>query len=137
VLSSLLLTCLGSSAIGQGSLTSIKVNGENKSFEWFFLLADAGMQQGIWSKNGLDAQFVTYRQRNPLAASDLYANRTGAGKALPDRGQLAGSRRSPAAGRTRTLRRAQNRRALKLDAISSSTTTRAAAEVGKPPSSFP
>jgi len=61
--SSLLLTCLAGSAIGQGSLTSIKVSGENKSFEWFFLLADAGMQQGIWSKNGLDAQFVTYRQR--------------------------------------------------------------------------
>ena len=57
-LSSLLLSCLASSAIGQGSLTSMKVSGENKSFEWFFLLTDAGTQQGIWSKNGLDARFV-------------------------------------------------------------------------------
>jgi len=37
----------------------MKVSGENKSFEWFFLLADAGTQQGIWRKNGLDAQFVS------------------------------------------------------------------------------
>ena len=57
-LSSLLLACLAGSAIGQGGLTSMKVSGENKSFEWFFLLADAGVQQGIWSKNGLDPQFV-------------------------------------------------------------------------------
>src|SRR3977135_975277 len=31
---------------------------ENATFEWFFLLVDAGRDQGIWAKNGLDPEFV-------------------------------------------------------------------------------
>ncbi|HXY96529.1 MAG TPA: ABC transporter substrate-binding protein [Steroidobacteraceae bacterium] len=31
---------------------------ENPSFEWFFLLVDAGKEQGIWTKHGLDLQFT-------------------------------------------------------------------------------
>lgn len=36
----------------------IKVAAEHPTFEWFFLLIDAGKEQGIWSKNGLDPEFV-------------------------------------------------------------------------------
>ena len=32
---------------------------ENATFEWFFLLVDAGRDQGIWAKNGLDPEFVS------------------------------------------------------------------------------
>jgi len=35
----------------------IKVAAEG-SFEWFFLLVDAGKQKGIWANNGLDPEFV-------------------------------------------------------------------------------
>lgn len=31
---------------------------ENPTFEWFFLLVDAGKDQGFWAKNGLDPEFV-------------------------------------------------------------------------------
>src|SRR5579862_8991930 len=31
---------------------------EHGSFEWFFLLVDAGKEKGIWAKNGLDPKFV-------------------------------------------------------------------------------
>src|SRR5712671_5505836 len=31
---------------------------ENPAFEWFFLLVDAGKEQGIWTKHGLDPEFV-------------------------------------------------------------------------------
>jgi ABC-type nitrate/sulfonate/bicarbonate transport system substrate-binding protein len=31
---------------------------ENPAFEWFFLLVDAGKEQGIWAKHGLDPEFV-------------------------------------------------------------------------------
>jgi ABC-type nitrate/sulfonate/bicarbonate transport system substrate-binding protein len=31
---------------------------ENATFEWFFLLVDAGTDQGIWPKNGLDPEFA-------------------------------------------------------------------------------
>jgi ABC-type nitrate/sulfonate/bicarbonate transport system substrate-binding protein len=31
---------------------------ENAAFEWFFLLVDAGKEQGIWGKHGLDPEFV-------------------------------------------------------------------------------
>jgi len=31
---------------------------ENATFEWFFLLVDAGKDQGIWAKNGLEPEFV-------------------------------------------------------------------------------
>jgi NitT/TauT family transport system substrate-binding protein len=31
---------------------------ENPSLEWFFLLVDAGREQGIWAKHGLDPEFV-------------------------------------------------------------------------------
>lgn len=57
-LASLVLTCLAGSVGGQETFTNLKVSGENKSFEWFFLLADASAQQEIWKKNGLDAEFV-------------------------------------------------------------------------------
>lgn len=35
-----------------------KVAAEHPSFEWFFLLIDAGRDQGIWAKYGLDPEFV-------------------------------------------------------------------------------
>jgi NitT/TauT family transport system substrate-binding protein len=35
-----------------------KAAAENTSFEWFFLLVDAGNAQGIWVKHGLDPEFV-------------------------------------------------------------------------------
>jgi NitT/TauT family transport system substrate-binding protein len=31
---------------------------ENSTFEWFFLLVDAGKEQGIWAKHGLDPEFA-------------------------------------------------------------------------------
>src|SRR5712671_5457562 len=31
---------------------------ENSAFEWFFLLVDAGKEQGIWAKHGLEPEFV-------------------------------------------------------------------------------
>jgi hypothetical protein len=31
---------------------------EQISFEWFFLLVDAGNDRGIWARNGLDPAFV-------------------------------------------------------------------------------
>jgi len=35
-----------------------KAAAENAAFEWFFLLVDAGKDKGIWTKNGLDPEFV-------------------------------------------------------------------------------
>jgi len=32
---------------------------ENPAFEWFFLVADAGTEQGIWAKHGLAPEIVT------------------------------------------------------------------------------
>ena len=52
------LTCFASLAFAQQTATPLKVSGENKNFEWFFLLTDAGKVQGIWSKNGLNPEFV-------------------------------------------------------------------------------
>jgi len=40
-----------------------KASGQHSNFEWFFLLVDAGTEQGIWARNGLDPEFV------PTAAS--------------------------------------------------------------------
>ena len=57
-LASIVLACFASSALAQPTPTALKVSGENKNFEWFFLLTDAGKQQGIWSKNGLNPEFV-------------------------------------------------------------------------------
>jgi ABC-type nitrate/sulfonate/bicarbonate transport system substrate-binding protein len=31
---------------------------EHAAFEWFFLIVDAGKEQGIWARNGLDPEFV-------------------------------------------------------------------------------
>jgi NitT/TauT family transport system substrate-binding protein len=42
-----------------------KAAGEHATFEWFFLLVDAGKAQGIWAKNGLDPEFV------PVAGSSV------------------------------------------------------------------
>jgi NitT/TauT family transport system substrate-binding protein len=42
-----------------------KVAGEHATFEWFFLLVDAGKEQGIWAKNDLDPEFV------PVAGSSV------------------------------------------------------------------
>jgi ABC-type nitrate/sulfonate/bicarbonate transport system substrate-binding protein len=42
-----------------------KVAAEHATFEWFFLLVDAGKEQGIWAKNGLDPEFV------PVAGSSV------------------------------------------------------------------
>ncbi len=54
----IVLVCVASPALGQQAATHLKVSGENKSFEWFFLLADAGKESGIWANNGLDPEFV-------------------------------------------------------------------------------
>jgi ABC-type nitrate/sulfonate/bicarbonate transport system substrate-binding protein len=35
------------------ALTHVKSGGQNAIFEWFFLLTDAGQEQGIWARNGL------------------------------------------------------------------------------------
>jgi len=35
-----------------------KAAAEQGSFEWFFLLVDAGKEKGIWARNGLDPEFV-------------------------------------------------------------------------------
>jgi ABC-type nitrate/sulfonate/bicarbonate transport system substrate-binding protein len=35
-----------------------KAAAEQGSFEWFFLLVDAGKDKGIWARNGLDPEFV-------------------------------------------------------------------------------
>jgi len=35
-----------------------KVAAENPAFEWFFLIVDAGKEQGIWAKHGLQPEFV-------------------------------------------------------------------------------
>ncbi len=42
-----------------------KAAGEHATFEWFFLLVDAGKEQGIWAKDGLDPEFV------PVAGSSV------------------------------------------------------------------
>ena len=36
----------------------LKAACENPAFEWFFLLVDAGIEQGIWATNGFDLEFV-------------------------------------------------------------------------------
>ncbi len=40
-----------------------KAAGEHPAYEWFFLLVDAGKEQGIWARNDLDPEFV------PVASS--------------------------------------------------------------------
>jgi ABC-type nitrate/sulfonate/bicarbonate transport system substrate-binding protein len=35
-----------------------KAAAEHVSFEWFFLLVDAGNEKGFWARNGLDPEFV-------------------------------------------------------------------------------
>ena len=35
-----------------------KAAAEQGSFEWFFLLVDAGNDRGIWARNGLNPEFV-------------------------------------------------------------------------------
>jgi NitT/TauT family transport system substrate-binding protein len=35
-----------------------KAASEQATFEWFFLIVDAGKEQGIWARNGLDPEFV-------------------------------------------------------------------------------
>jgi NitT/TauT family transport system substrate-binding protein len=35
-----------------------KAAAEHPTFEWFFLLIDAGKEQGIWARNGLEPEFV-------------------------------------------------------------------------------
>jgi NitT/TauT family transport system substrate-binding protein len=51
--------------IADSSGYRFKAAAEHATFEWFFLLVDAGKQQGIWAKNGLDPEFV------PVAGSSL------------------------------------------------------------------
>jgi ABC-type nitrate/sulfonate/bicarbonate transport system substrate-binding protein len=43
---------------GSMSLHSFKEAAENTTFEWFFLLVDAGNGQGIWARHGLTPEFV-------------------------------------------------------------------------------
>ncbi len=45
------------------ALKEFNASGENGTFEWLFLLTDAGKEQGIWAKNGLAPNWV------PAAAS--------------------------------------------------------------------
>jgi len=35
-----------------------KAAAEHPAFEWFFLIVDAGKDQGIWAKNGIEPEFV-------------------------------------------------------------------------------
>jgi hypothetical protein len=39
---------------------------ENPAFEWFFLLVDAGTEQGIWAKHGIDPEshFILRKERH-------------------------------------------------------------------------
>jgi NitT/TauT family transport system substrate-binding protein len=40
------------------TLKEFNAGGENGTFEWLFLLTDAGKEQGIWAKNGLAPKWV-------------------------------------------------------------------------------
>lgn len=40
------------------ALQHFKAGGQNATFEWFFLLTDAGQEQGIWARNGLDPEWT-------------------------------------------------------------------------------
>lgn len=40
------------------ALQHVKAAGQNATFEWFFLLTDAGQQQGIWARNGIDPEWT-------------------------------------------------------------------------------
>jgi NitT/TauT family transport system substrate-binding protein len=42
----------------QPSPYQIQIAAENPAFEWFFLVVDAGKEQGIWAKHGLQPEFV-------------------------------------------------------------------------------
>jgi len=71
-LSSLLLACLAGSAVGQGSLTSMKVSGENKSFEWFFLLAGCRVNTAevlIARSQGVPVKVVAATSATPSPSS--------------------------------------------------------------------
>jgi NitT/TauT family transport system substrate-binding protein len=41
------------------ALKEFNAGGENGTFEWLFLLTDAGKEQGIWTKNGLAPKWVS------------------------------------------------------------------------------
>jgi NitT/TauT family transport system substrate-binding protein len=41
-----------------GLIQQFKAAGEHPTFEWFFLLVEAGKEQGIWAQNGLEPEFV-------------------------------------------------------------------------------
>ncbi len=65
------MTCVASAQTAQQSPAASKppyrftAAGEHATFEWMFLLVDAGKAQGIWARNGLDPEFV------PAAGSPL------------------------------------------------------------------
>jgi NitT/TauT family transport system substrate-binding protein len=40
------------------ALYKFEAAAEHATFEWFFLVVDAGKDQGIWARNGLDPKFV-------------------------------------------------------------------------------
>ena len=55
-----LMTVVGAASPSQAQSVpyKFKAAGENPAFEWFFLIVDAGKEQGIWAKHGLDPDFV-------------------------------------------------------------------------------
>jgi ABC-type nitrate/sulfonate/bicarbonate transport system substrate-binding protein len=55
-----LITLVGAASPSQGQTVSyqLKAAAENPSLEWFFLIVDAGKEQGIWAKHGLQPEFV-------------------------------------------------------------------------------
>jgi NitT/TauT family transport system substrate-binding protein len=48
----------GGTSSGTAVPYRFKLAAEHPAFEWFFLLIDAGKEQGIWTKHGLDPEFV-------------------------------------------------------------------------------
>jgi len=48
----------GGTSSGTAVPHRFKVAGAHPAFEWYFLLIEAGREQGIWTKHGLDPEFV-------------------------------------------------------------------------------
>lgn len=48
----------GGAAVLAATPYRFKVAADHPAFEWFFLLIDGGRDQGIWTKHGLDPEFV-------------------------------------------------------------------------------
>jgi ABC-type nitrate/sulfonate/bicarbonate transport system substrate-binding protein len=88
-----LCLALGASAQQAAVPAKIKISAENRNFEWFFLIADAASEQGIWRKHGLDPDLVpaagSYAQLKEQVAAGIKFGWVNTAEALLARSQGA------------------------------------------------